>query len=176
MSKTKTVACYGGPSPKRPDPQREIWVYDAALSLLLAQVIRSVESAPPDDRPNWWADRAEELRLQATVSDISFELAGGSGAGEREEFAELLEDAADRLRDRGIFTAAEAAGWQVIDDETVIFRGDSATDTEPVAELGRALAALLRGPLPAPPAGTIWLYGSPGGRTTLGVVNPADEG
>ncbi|WP_412735727.1 hypothetical protein [Krasilnikovia sp. MM14-A1259] len=161
--------------PERPDPQREIWAYDAALSLLLAQVIRSVEAAPPDSRPGWWADRAEELRLQATIGDISFELAGGSGADEREEFAELLEKAADRLSDRGIFTAEEADGWRVIDDETVIFRGDSATDTKPVAELGRALAGLLRGPLPAPPTGTMWLYGCPGGRTTLGVANPADE-
>jgi hypothetical protein len=44
-------------------------------------------------------------------------------------------------------------------------------DTKPVAELGRALAALLRGPLYPPPPGTLWYYGFPGGRTAEKLPN-----
>ncbi len=43
MSKTKSVGCYGGPVPERPDPWREISAYDESLSLVLAQVIGIVE-------------------------------------------------------------------------------------------------------------------------------------
>lgn len=76
------------------------------------------------------------------------------------------------MKQREFFTAEEAAGWKVHGNETVIFRGGTALDTGPVAELGRALSALLRGVLPAPPPGTMWLYGWPGGRTALTVANP----
>ena len=69
MSMATTGSCYWERRwPERPDPQREIWVYDVALSLPLAQVIRSVESLPPDSRPTWWAPSVEELRVVATIS------------------------------------------------------------------------------------------------------------
>jgi hypothetical protein len=176
MSKTKSVGCYTGPVPEQPDPRCEIWVYEAALSLLLAQLIRSVESAPPRSRPVWWAGRVEELRIHATVGDLFFDLDSGLAAADRAEFAILLEEAAAILAERGFFTAEEAANWKVHDDETVIFRGGSVQETGPVAELGRALSMLLRGPLPAPPPGTMWLYGWPPGRSTLAMANLSEHG
>jgi hypothetical protein len=139
-------------------------------------LIRSVESAPPESRPAWWGDRADELRIHATVSDLFFELDGGQGAVAREEFAELLEDAADLLAQRQLLTVEEAASWRVHGDETVIFRGSAAQGTGPAVELGRALSSLLRGPLPAPPPGTMWLYGWPRGRTTLAMPNLTEDG
>jgi hypothetical protein len=52
MSKSLWISCYAGrPRPDyaaRPGPQRDIWVYDAALALVMAQVIRWVESMPAD--------------------------------------------------------------------------------------------------------------------------------
>ncbi|MFY1691722.1 hypothetical protein [Plantactinospora sp. WMMB782] len=167
MSSTRSVGCYGGHTPKRPDPRREIWASDAALSLLLAQLIRDVEGRPPDRRPDWWADRVAGLRVQAVVGDFFLDLALGLDAAQREEFAGLLADAAARIGDRRTFTAVEAAGWRVLDDKTVIFRGDRPAATGPVAELGQALADLIRGTLPAPPPGHLWYYGAPGGLRTI---------
>jgi hypothetical protein len=149
--------------PDRPDPQREIWVYDVALSLLLGELIRTVERLPPGRRPAWWAARAEDLRVQAMVSDLYLDLTDDLDAGDHGEFARLLEEAAERLRQHGAVTPDDVAGWPV----PVTFRGDGPEDTEPVAELGHALADLIRGTLPQPPAGTLWFYGAPGGRSTI---------
>jgi hypothetical protein len=123
--------------PDRPDPEREIWVHDAALSLLLGEVIRAVEESPPQRRPAWWAARAEVLRVQAMASDLYVDLTDELDAHHHDEFARLLEEAGERL------------------------------DAGPVAELGHALADLIRGTLPEPPAGTLWFYGAPGGRSTI---------
>jgi hypothetical protein len=60
--------------------------------------------------------------------------------------------------------------------QPVIFRGDQPMDTKPVAELGRALAALLRGPRYPPPPGTVWCYGWPGGRATVRTGDPEADG
>jgi hypothetical protein len=171
MSKSSLVSCYAGRPrpdyPARPDPQREIWVYDAAMALVLAQVIRTVESLPSGRRPGWWAAGVLHLRAAATIQDLGLALDSWTDAAERREFAALLEEAADQLGSRGAVTAEEAAAWIVLDDLPVMFRGDQPVDTKPVAELGRALAALLRGPLYPPPPGMWWYYGWPGGRTTV---------
>ncbi|GAA0950569.1 hypothetical protein Vau01_042160 [Virgisporangium aurantiacum] len=131
--------------PDRPDPEREIWVYDRALSLLLGEVIGTVERLPTERQPAWWATHVEDLRVQATVSDLYFDLTDELDAHHHDEFARLLEEAAERLR----------------------HRGGEPDDPEPVAELGHALADLIRGTLPEPPAGTLWFYGAPGGRSTI---------
>jgi hypothetical protein len=136
MTRTRSVGCYGGHVPDRPDPEREIWVHDAALSLLLDEVIRTVEGLPPDRRPAWWAARADDLHMQAMVSDLYFDLTDGLDAHDHVEFARLLEEAGERL-------------------------------TGAAAELGHALADLIRGTLPEPPTGTLWYFGAPGGRSTI---------
>ncbi|AEV85462.1 hypothetical protein ACWT_4440 [Actinoplanes sp. SE50] len=161
MSKTRSIGCYGAPPPDHPDPRREIWAYDGALAILLAQLLRDVEGIPPDHRPPWWDSRVEELRTQAMFSDLFFDVALGLEPGQREELAELFEDSADRLAERQPRTPGQVDDWHLV------FRGDHAYDVGPIAELGRALGELLRGTLPAPPPGTLWLYGTPGGRTTI---------
>jgi hypothetical protein len=83
------------------------------------------------------------------------------------ELAGLLVEAADRLRARGALMAEEAADCTVLDDEPVIFRGADPVDTARVAELGYALAELIRGTLPASPPGLWWFYGASGGRSTI---------
>jgi hypothetical protein len=176
VSKTKSVGLYGRRPPYRPDPRREIWVYDAALSVLLAQVIRTVEELPPARRPAWWASCEGDLRIQATISDFFFDLHLGLEDDQREEFARLLEDAAACLLKQRAFTADEAAGWRVLDDLTVIFRGTEPEDTGPVAELGQALADLIRGTLPAPPPNMLWFYGAPGGRRAIQMASLGTDG
>lgn len=161
MSKTRSIGCYAGPPPDLPDPEREIWAYDGALSILLAQLLRDVEGIPPEHLPGWWESCVEELRLQARVSDLFFNVELGLGVEGREALAEMFDDTAARLLERTPRTPGQSDDWQLI------FRGDHAYDVGPVAELGRALAALLRGTLTAPAPGTLWLYGAPGGRTTI---------
>ncbi|GAA0898397.1 hypothetical protein GCM10009557_73660 [Virgisporangium ochraceum] len=167
MSRAKSVGCYGGHPPDRADPQREIWVYDTALSLVLAHVIRAVERLTPDRRPVWWADHEHDLRVQVVVSDLFLDLTDGLDAAHHGELARLLEDAAAEVRRRGTFTAADAAAWPVLGTDTVPHRDDGSDDTAPAAELGEAMAALLRGTLPPAPAGSMWFDGPPGGRTTI---------
>ncbi|GIF04878.1 hypothetical protein [Actinoplanes siamensis] len=161
MSGTRSIGCYGEPPPDLPDPRREIWAYDGALSILLGQLLRDVDGVPPERRPGWWASCVEELRTQARVSDLFFDVALGLDADAREELAEMFDATADRLRERAPRTPGQA------DDPYLVFRGDHAHDVGPIAELGQALSALLRGTLPAPPPGALWLYGAPGGRTTI---------
>lgn len=111
------------------------------MAVLLAQVIGIVESMPADRRPGWWRTVWAPAR---SGDDIRHRLAleGWSDAVEWREFATLLEEAADQLGGRGPVTADEAAAWIILDDQPVIFRGDQPMDTKPVAELGRAVAAL----------------------------------
>lgn len=151
MSKTRPVGFAG---------HGELWAYDAALSVLLAEVIRLGEAAP---RPRWWDEQADELRIQATVSDLYFELSSPTAG----ELAVLFEHAASALEQRGSLTPAEAAAWKVYGDEPVIFRGEVPMDTAPIAELGLALVELIRGTLEDAPEGTWWYYGAPGGRRTI---------
>ncbi|GIE99652.1 hypothetical protein [Paractinoplanes rishiriensis] len=175
MSKTKSVGCYGGPVPERPDPWREIWAYDEALSLVLAQVVRIVEELPADERPRWWAAVEHDLRMHAVVTDLYLDLGLELETAGREEFARLLEDAATRLRDRKEFTAEQAAAWEVHEGATVIFRSAEPRATEPAAELAGALAVLLRGKLEAPSPGALWRYGAPGGREEVAMAGLSAE-
>lgn len=157
MSRTKPVGYAGF----------ELWVYDASLSLLLAELISMVEELSPQDRPQWWQSVEHDLRVHAVVSDLYFDVGLGLDPTQQGQLAALLEAAADRVEQRGSFTADEAAQWKVLDEHPVIFRGSEPMSTAPVAELGRALAALLRGTLPSAPPNEWWYYGSPGGCRTI---------
>ena len=163
MSRTTPVGLHG----------REMWAYDESLALVLAEVIRDVEGRSAEHRPTWWPGVAPDLRFHAAVNDHYVDLDLGLDAGAREELARLFTAAADRLLDRRVFTAEEAAGWKVLDDLPVIFRGRDEVETAPIAELGHALADLIRGTLPSPPPRTWWYYGAPGGRRTIGMADSA---
>lgn len=157
VSRTKSVGLRG----------QDMWVYDASLSLVLAEVIRAVESLPAADRPAWWPATEHTLRVHAVVSDLHLSLDLDLTGDQREELAQLLDGAAERLRRRQAFTAAEAADWKVLDEHTVIFRGREPAPTKPAAQLAEALAHLIRGTLPTPPPGFWWFYGPPGGRSLI---------
>lgn len=164
VSKTKSVGLRG----------TEIWVYDASLSLVLAEVIRAVDAMPPQDRPPWWAAVEYDLRVHTIISDFYLDLDLGLTDEQREEFAQLLVAAADRVR-RRVFTLEEASAWRIIDEHSVIFRGVAPEETGPAAELGEALASMIRGTLPAAPPHTWWYYGPPGGRSTIRRLVPDED-
>lgn len=152
-----------------------MWAYDASLSLVLAQTVRLAEESSPDRRPAWWTRVERKLREQTVVPDVYFDLDLGLNDIEREQLAQLFDQAAEVVRARGVFTADEAAGWPVLDGIPVIFRGEEPQQTAPAAELGHALAQLIRGVLPPPPAGTVWYYGPASGRTTLDLAQPRTQ-
>jgi hypothetical protein len=127
---------------------REIWVYDASLSLVLAEVIRDVETTPAEERPAWWPAIEEDLRIQAVISDFHLDLDLGLDAAQRAELARLLDAAADRVGARDVFTAEEASAWAVLSDLTVIFRSDGPEDTAPAAFIS---IVRLRGETSLPP-------------------------
>jgi len=145
----------------------DLWIYDASLSLLLAQLISVVESMPADQRPSWWPDVVHDLRVHAAVSDLYFDIGRGLDDRDRHQLAELYDKAADGVRARGVFTREEADAWLIHDDLPVIFRGSQPADTAPAARLGHALAAIIRGTLPAAPPGHTWFYGTPNGPGTI---------
>lgn len=157
VTKLKTVGLQG----------TELWAYDASLSLVLAQTVRLVEESSPDRRPAWWSGVVRELRVHAVVTEFYLDLDLGLDAGQREELAQLFDEAAELVRERGLFTADEAAAWPILDDTPVKFRGREPEPTAPAAELGHALAQVIRGTLPPAPTGTWWFYGPPGGRRTI---------
>lgn len=158
VSRMKAVTLHGA----------DIWAYDASVSLVLAETIGLVEAEASADSPQWWRGVEHDLRNQAAISDFQLDLDLSLTDGEREQLAELFDRAADSIAQRETFTEAEAVDWHLIGDLTVIFRGHEPTDTTPIAELGHALAELIRGSLPLPPPGTLWYYGAPGGRRTIG--------
>jgi hypothetical protein len=146
---------------------RRMWVYDASISVLFAQVIRDVEEMPAARRPVWWPNVMQDLRVQAAISDFYVDLDLGLDGAQHEEFAQLIDDASAALLRRGTFTADEAAAWKVLDDISVTFRGTEPVDLAPAADVGAALIALIRGTLPSAPPGTWWFYGPPKGRSTI---------
>ena len=175
---------------------RNIWAYDVALSILLAEVaflMDGVADSLPQDlahdhqqpQPPWLRSVADELRVHATVgADLHLALDQLSTSPApistyRQQFIELLIDvlneAAARLRGLKTITAAEAATWQTLLGRAIIWRGATELPTQPIAELAKAMTALIDGSLPKPPAHTWWLYGHPGGRQTVQMKPGTDE-
>ncbi|SRR6266496_2291937 len=162
MSKTTPVEFRG----------RGFWAFDVSLSILLAELIDIAEALEPEQRPPWLADVLPQLRIHAVVGDFLFDLDFDLEDEPLDEFIALIAEASRRLRQRRTVTAAEAAEWRVLDDETVLWRSADAVDTAPIAELGEAIIQLLQGTLPPPPAGTWWSFGFSGGPGTVAMRDP----
>jgi len=145
------------------------WIYDASLAWLLAELIGIVEQMDAGQRPRWWPDVVDELRRDATVGDFFFDVGQDLDRPDQLQLARFYEMAARRVQGRGTLTPDEAAAWIILDDLPLIFRGDQPVDTTAAAELGHALAQLIRGGLPAAPRGHLWYYGVPDGPKTIAI-------
>jgi hypothetical protein len=132
------------------------WAYDVSLSVLLAEMIAVAESRPCP----WSAAILPELRVHAVVG-ADFHLPLDAWAGDHEEeFVALVTAACARLAPRGAITAAEAARWEVLDGNTVIWRGRDRLDVRQVVALGEAVVDIIRGVHPPAPAGKAWFLGT----------------
>lgn len=148
--------------------RRNLWAYDVSLSILLAELIDTITGLEPGKRPQWLTGLLPDLRRHAVVgADLHLDLDFGLADQQRDHLLALIAQASQRLREREMITAAEAAKWEILDGHMVIWRSAAAVGTAPIADLGEALTALIQGTLPDPPLGTWWLLGMPGGPQTI---------
>jgi hypothetical protein len=70
-----------------------------------------------------------------------------------------------------IDTRREIVSWHLLDDVRIFPRGETEVRTTRVAELARAVIALVSGELPDAPNGETWFYGTTEGRCTIGDHN-----
>jgi hypothetical protein len=148
--------------------QRNLWAYDVSLSILLAELIEVITCLDPGERPQWLTGLLPDFRRHAVVgADLHLDLDLGLTDQQRDHLLELIAQAGQRLRERKMISAAEAAEWEVLDGHAVIWRSAAAVDTSAIADLGGAVIALVQGTLPDPPQGAWWLFGMPGGLQTL---------
>ncbi len=82
-------------------------------------------------------------------------------------FTKLAEGACDLLAKRSSISAEEISRWDILDGDSFHTRGHSEVPTAKVIALGKAIAALVNGELPAAPKGTMWFFGMEGDPTTI---------
>jgi len=145
--------------------ERGFWAYDVALAVLLKHMIDVAEERRSD--VPWLAGAASAWRVVACVSDYGLTLDPDWSAAQLQAFSEVVEEACGRVSARTSIPAQELATWRLLDDCTVLARGNEDVSTAPIVELGEAIVALSRGALPMPPGETLWFYGVPTGRSTL---------
>jgi len=146
---------------------RGFWAYDVALDVFLKHLIDVAEAS--DQAKTEWLSAAIESWRVACIPDYGLELDPGWSPAHRQTFVALAEEASARLAQRASIPAEEIVGWRVLDDLRFYTRGDTEVVTAPVVELGRAIVALVSGELPEAPSGTVWLFGTPEGRQTIGM-------
>jgi hypothetical protein len=164
VSKTKFVEYKDG---KRPgDLPDGFWAYDVALHIFLKHLI---DAALASDQANtdWLSTAITDWRT-ACVADFGLTLNANWSPEQRQAFLDLAQKGCAKLAERESISSEEVEKWQILDGVSLYTRGEAEVMTGPVIELGGAMIALVRGELPDLPAGEIWLYGVPGGRTTIG--------
>ena len=154
MSKTKYV--------KYAD--RGFWAYDVTLGVFLKHLIDAAEAS--DEATTEWLSRAiSSWRAAACVSDYGLSLDARWSEMQQQLFVALTELACALLAERTSIPAAEIVAWPLLDDLHIFPRGVTEVFTAPVAELGRAIIALVSGTLPEAPSGMAWLYADTGRET-----------
>jgi hypothetical protein len=143
------------------------WAYDVALGVLFAEAIHVAERSLEDPQPSWRSELIQQMRVNAVVGSSFAVLLDPLDADQRSGLSAWLREACSRLTARGGVSAAEVAGWDVLDGESIHLRGAGHVAAGPVAELGEALAQLLAGTLPPAPEGQHWYFGTPSGRSSI---------
>ena len=150
------------------------WAYDVAVGVFLKYLIDAAQKST-EAHSAWLSEAVSEWQVQAVVSDFLLSLDSGWSTEQEQLFIDLAEEACTALAARDSIPADEIVNWQFVDDQYIDIRGAKEVFTAPVAELGRALVALIRGTLPKPPKGEAWFFGRPEGRSTI-PMNPSWDG
>jgi hypothetical protein len=123
---------------------------------------------------DWLGPVLAELRHAAIGgSTRGLDLDLGVTDEQRQVVVRLLEQAGERLSQRELITASEAAQLEIEPGVTVLWRPADAVPTEPILDLSKALAALVQGILPHAPAGHWWLIGLDSDRQIIGMRDDA---
>jgi hypothetical protein len=146
---------------------RSFWTYDVSLSIMLVETIWVGEELPADHCPEWLSEALDQFRVLAVVADLGFSIDLNWPAESVGLLRSLLVEASHRLAARRTLTAEEVATWNVLDGRTIDLRGAEIVDMYEVVELTEATIELIGGTFPEPPPGTLWMYGFPGGRSTV---------
>jgi hypothetical protein len=109
---------------------------------------------------DWLGPVLAELRhaaIRGSTGMLDLDL--GLTDEQRQVIVRLIEQAGERLSQRELITASEAAQLEIEPGVTVRWRPADAIPTEPILDLSRALAALVQGTLPHAPPGHWWCIG-----------------
>ncbi|MFD9889878.1 hypothetical protein ACFWY9_11105 [Amycolatopsis sp. NPDC059027] len=153
----------------------EFWAYDVSLSILLAEMARTAEGTGPQETGSRLAALLPELRVHAVVgADFGLPLDKWV-AGHEGDFVALVNAACVRLAARAVITAEDAAGWQVLDGHTVLWREHDQVSTGPITALGEALVKIIQGSHPPAPAGRQWYFGIHGADGPTSTIRTRSE-
>jgi hypothetical protein len=136
---------------------RSFWAFDVSLSILLHETVLIGARTTDGD---WLAPVLAELRhaaIRGSTGMLDLDL--GLTDEQRQVVVRLIEQAGERLSQRELITASEAAQLEIEPSVRVLWRPADAVPTEPILDLSKALAALVRGTLPHAPAGHWWFIG-----------------
>jgi hypothetical protein len=139
------------------------WVFDVCESVLFATMADIAAEVPESERTAWLAGLEQQLRVDAILGASQCIALDEWCEGHEEEFIALVAEAARRLAERASITAQQAVGWIVLDDQPIIWRGQSAVDTAPIVTFAHAMIDIIRGAYPQPPDGLHWYFGHSGG-------------
>lgn len=142
------------------------WAYDVGLGVFLKHLIDAAEARGHADAP-WLSQAVSWWRVVACISDYGLRIGDAWSPDERDAFVALADEACRNLATREAISAEEIVGWRLLADQRMSPRGASEVQTLHVIELGRAIIDLVRGRVPEPPQGKMWIYGTPSGRGTL---------
>jgi hypothetical protein len=104
---------------------------------------------------DWLGPVLAELRhaaIRGSTGMLDLDL--GLTDEQRQVIVRLIEQAGERLSQRELITASEAAQLEIEPGVTVLWRPADAVPTEPILDLSKALAALVQGILPTRPPAT----------------------
>ena len=145
---------------------RGFWAYDVAVGVLLKYLLDAAQKSG-QAHTTWLSEAMSDWRVWAVVSDCGFTLGEHWSAEQRKVFIALTEQACVELASRNSIPAEEIVSWPFVDHFRIDPRGAKQVHTAPVAELGRAIIALLLGELPEAPKGEAWFFGTLDGRSTI---------
>jgi hypothetical protein len=160
MSKTVSVGFDG----------RWLWAYDVSLAILLLEAIHVALETPAEHRRPRTDAVLEGMRIQVRVgADAVFVLDNENWDDQQRSFVHLIiARAGQRLRERPVITAAEAADRYTIDGEPHFLRGHEQINGGVVADLADAIERLVSDELPpVPDRDRRWYFGVEGGPRLL---------
>lgn len=135
------------------------WAYDVPTSVFLKHLIDAAKEYNAKEPVPWLTQKIEEWQFNAVCTDLGVYLDNDWTSAQVDVVVALCEHAIAAIRGRRDFSGSEIGSWPMQDDQRIFPRGHDSVPREPVARLGEAIAAVLRGTLPpSPEENKSWFY------------------